>query len=242
MSYVYNPAIHNATDPGIIVPLLVDYFKPTSVIDIGCGIGNFLAEFKKMGVSKVLGVDDDTASNSLRLHNLSSNEFLLQDLNQPFTVNGKFDIALCLEVAEHLNEQSADALVGSLVRSSDIVIFSAAIPFQGGQYHINEQWQDYWQQKFQQFNYLPIDLIRPLIWDNTNVKYWYKQNIIVYISVSHTFFSVSNNQSSRYFNLVHPDNYIPQVSYLQKILSGEASFIFYCYLLFKYFKSIIRSK
>ncbi|WP_306343104.1 methyltransferase domain-containing protein, partial [Escherichia coli] len=71
MIYNYNPQIHNYKDPQIIVPIIMNYFSPSSVIDIGCGTGNFLAEFKKFGVKDVLGVDGDIHSSSLRMDNLT---------------------------------------------------------------------------------------------------------------------------------------------------------------------------
>ncbi|MCA6441376.1 MAG: methyltransferase domain-containing protein [Sediminibacterium sp.] len=237
MIYNYNPQIHNYKDPQIIVPIIMNYFSPSSVIDIGCGTGNFLAEFKKFGVKDVLGVDGDIHSSSLRMDNLTEEQFLQQDLNKQFKINKKFDIALCLEVGEHVSKESSEDLVLSLINASDIIIFSAAIPLQGGQYHINEQWQSYWSAKFEKHKFKPIDLIRPLIWKNPEIKYWYKQNIIVYVSYDYTSTKLSTDTPITYVDIVHPDNYASQVNYLQQILSGKARFIFYCYLFLKWFKS-----
>ena len=40
-------------------------------------------------------------------------------------------------------------LVATITKHGDAVLFSAAIPGQGGQDHLNEQWPEYWQKKFE---------------------------------------------------------------------------------------------
>ena len=238
MAYKYNADTHNSIDPEIIVPILIDFFNPVSVVDIGCGTGNFLSEFKKLGVKSVLGVDGDTNSNNLRIKNIVADEFQLEDLNQQFHLGRKFDIALCLEVGEHLNEKSAEILISTLVNCSDVIIFSAAIPLQGGQYHLNEQWQTYWNNKFSQFQYQPIDLIRPIIWDNEKVSYWYRQNIIVYILKSSKYNYLLESGDIKIWDLVHPINYLNHANYLQNILGGKSPLKLYIYLLYKYIKNL----
>jgi hypothetical protein len=84
-----------------------------------------------------------------------------------------------LEVAEHLPESSADTFIESLVAHGDVILFSAAVPGQGGQHHINEQWPEYWQQKFAKHGFYFHDTIRPLIWNNEKVNWWYRQNIFI---------------------------------------------------------------
>src|SRR5271165_3642324 len=87
----------------------------------------------------------------------------------------QFDLAISLEVAEHLDSKYASSFVAALLKSSPVVCFSAAIPFQDGVNHVNEQWPDYWARLFASHDYLAIDCIREKIWDNEKVELWYAQ-------------------------------------------------------------------
>src|SRR5690606_3308787 len=82
--------------------------------------------------------------------------------------------------AEHLPQECAETFVSSLCDHADRIIFSAAIPGQGGQNHINEQWTDYWGEIFYQYGYRRYDVIRPAIWNLDDVDVWYRQNIFLY--------------------------------------------------------------
>jgi hypothetical protein len=84
-------------------------------------------------------------------------------------------------VAEHLPEAFADRLIDILVDTAPIVIFSAAFPGQTGVNHINEQPPWYWREKFHRLNYVEIDFLRPLIWGDGKVAWWYRQNITSYV-------------------------------------------------------------
>jgi hypothetical protein len=63
-----------------------------------------------------------------------------------------------------------------------VVLFSAAIPFQGGTHHLNEQWPDYWAALFKNHDYVPIDCIRRGIWGNQQVEWYYAQNVLLFAS------------------------------------------------------------
>jgi hypothetical protein len=91
---------------------------------------------------------------------------------------------LALEVAEHLEPCSADAFVGSLTEHGKVIAFSAAIPAQGGQGHLNEQWPSYWLEKFRTRGYLPIDCLRRKLWDVPSMLWWYAQNILLLVEES----------------------------------------------------------
>jgi hypothetical protein len=101
---------------------------------------------------------------------------------QPFTIDDGYDLALCLEVAEHLPERAAAPLVTQLTKAAPIVLFSAAIPGQGGHGHVNEQPHKYWHRLFASHQFVTIDCIRPRVWQNPQVAYWYRQNVFVYAS------------------------------------------------------------
>ena len=92
----------------------------------------------------------------------------------------KWEMILSLEVGEHLPKECAETFVYSLTQLAPVILFSAAIPFQGGTQHVNEQWQDYWVKHFQNKGYVAIDCIRNRVWGNERVEVWYAQNILIF--------------------------------------------------------------
>jgi SAM-dependent methyltransferase len=165
-----------------IVPLVLELVKPRSVIDIGCGTGSWLAVFRESGVDDVIGVDDDVDRDLLTIPHET---FLARDLSQPLALDRSFDLALSLEVAEHLPESSAEWFIESLTALAPVVLFSAAIPGQGGVHHVNEQWPEYWAERFARKGYVPVDCLRRKVWANEAVDWWYAQNMIVYVERAH---------------------------------------------------------
>lgn len=195
-----------------IIPIICNYFSPKSIIDVGCGDGTWLAAFKQHGVSNIFGVDGEWVLNSDM--QISQKEFQSQDLDKPFELDERFDVAISIEVAEHLRKESAGTFVESLAKLSDIIVFSAAIPLQGGVNHINEQWQSYWAALFLEKGFVPVDCIRPLIWYEKKVTYIYKQNIVCYIKKG----ALENLPEVKKYivedikslDKVHPDKYIKE--------------------------------
>ena len=166
------------TDARHIVAAITSFVKPESVIDIGCGVGLIANTFRDFGAAEVFGVDGDYVDrNNLQL---DAEHFIPHDLTKQFIAKRRYDLALSFEVAEHLDEQYATVFVDTLCSLSDIVVFSAAVPYQGGISHVNEKPQSYWARLFEVNGYVPIDCIRPLIWNNPDVSDYYKQNIILY--------------------------------------------------------------
>ena len=198
--YIHDEITHNSGAAEQVLPVLFSIFKPQSIIDIGCGLGNWIEVAKKMGVEEVVGVDGSYVNRTLL--KIDDKEFIEKDLTKPFDLNTKFDLAICLEVAEHLPETSSDTLIQSIVAHTDVVMFSAAIPGQGGQNHINEQWPTYWQELFQKYDYDMIDFFRPKIWNNTKIERWYRQNMFLVVKKGHT---LSDQGSKEIVSLVHPE-------------------------------------
>ncbi len=157
----------------VIVPVLMELFHPQSVIDAGCGDGWFLREFAAHGVTRLVGVEPNVDS-------IAAGEHVKYDLSTPLRMSERFDLCLCLEVAEHLPEASAGTLVDSLCALSDTVVFSAAIPKQGGNGHLNEQWASYWVEKFNDRDYTATDYLRWRLWADKRVEPWYAQNILCF--------------------------------------------------------------
>ena len=204
--YVHDTDIHRSKDAEHIVPFIIKLFHPSSVLDVGCGLGNFLKVFIDSGITEVTGIEGEW----LDLGKLAiDKEFIrIKDLEKPFDLERRFDIALCLEVAEHISEDAAEHLIGTLTAHSDVVIFSAAIPGQGGQNHINEQWIEYWEALFNKHDYKLYDIIRPFIWNIHDIFWWYRQNIVVYIKRSKdvSFRTTPGN------NYIHPELYLSKIS------------------------------
>ena len=103
-----------------------------------------------------------------------------RDLTQPISLGRRFDLAICLEVAEHIDEKRASDFLSTLTSFSDHVLFSAAIPYQGGTGHVNEQWPGYWARLFADKGYGCQDFIRKKIWNDSGIHYWYRQNILLF--------------------------------------------------------------
>jgi hypothetical protein len=162
-----------------VLPHVFAVTAPRSIIDVGCGVGTWLTAARGLGIERTVGVEGpwvanvDLASPGIEMHHA--------DLEQSLPALERHDLALCLEVAEHLSPQRAEGLVGDLVRLSDKVLFSAAIHWQGGVGHLNEQPQSYWAGLFARHGYGAVDVIRPLIWRDRRVSYWYRQNMLLYV-------------------------------------------------------------
>jgi SAM-dependent methyltransferase len=162
-----------------VVPIVIDLIRPRSVIDIGCGHGTWLAAFQECGVTDLFGVDgswvktDDLVIDSVPFRSL--------DLEQPFELERRFDLAVSLEVAEHLPGASAATFVNSLVQLAPVVLFGAAVPGQRGAHHVNEQWPSYWADLFLRHGYAMVDVIRPKVWTNQQVAWWYAQNTFLFV-------------------------------------------------------------
>jgi len=115
---------------------------------------------------------------------ISRDKFKIGDLESGFDLKRKFDLILCLEVAEHLDENAANRFIKSLTDHGDIIIFSAALPGQGGDNHLNEKPFSYWQKKFEQYGYFFADVFRERFWNNENIDWWYKQNMFLVVNKS----------------------------------------------------------
>lgn len=164
----------------IILPMLLQHFRFASAVDIGCGDGGWLAALQQCGVSDIQGIDGPWHSGqSLKI--LSGN-FQRAHLDQPLNLGRQFDLAISLEVAEHLHQERASDFVAELTGLAPVVLFSAAIPGQGGLNHFNERWPAYWAELFARHGYVAIDLFRAAIWNNPQVAWWYKQNILLYVA------------------------------------------------------------
>jgi SAM-dependent methyltransferase len=180
----YSPAFYEQQAPGArrsaraIVPLVLELVQPRSAVDVGCGVGTWLSVFAELGIDDVLGVDGDWVDPEAL--EIPRERFLAFDLTEPLSLDRTFDLVVSLEVGEHLPAETAPVYVQSLVRLGPVVLFSAAIPFQRGTHHVNEQWPAYWAELFEAHGYVGLDCIRPGIWNDDDVDWHYAQNTLLY--------------------------------------------------------------
>ena len=192
------------------VPLLIEFFAPRSVVDVGCGTGLWAASFLERGVSDVMAIDGAWVPETER--DVPAAVFREHDLTQPLQLDKTFDLALCLEAAEHLPLSAALRLVESLTRLAPVVVFSAAIPFQGGDGHINEQWPSFWSKQFATYGYTCLTGLRHRLWTNDAVEVWYRQNMLCFVAPSQldrcvAALGAGGDGDATLLDVVHPDLY-----------------------------------
>jgi SAM-dependent methyltransferase len=161
-----------------VVQIAFDGASPMSVLDVGCGPGVWLAEWSRIGVKEVVGVDGDyVPRNALAI---PAGAFRAIDISQPFDLGHHFDLVLCLEVAEHVPEAHSDILIDNLCRHGDLIMFSAAIPGQGGEFHVNEQPYEHWRTKFAARGYAVFDCARRPVVGLKEIEPWYRFNTFLF--------------------------------------------------------------
>lgn len=188
-----------------ILPRVFEIVQPSSVLDVGCGLGTWVKACVELGVSDALGVDGNYV-NQDQLH-CDRERFTPGDVAKPFTLNRSFDLVMSLEVAEHIPEERAEYYLDNITSHGDVVLFGAAVPHFGGKHHVNEQWQSYWVNKFDMRGYKAIDCVRAAVWNEPSVEWWYKQDTFLFVKTESALFS--SGRVSRYdvampFDLVHP--------------------------------------
>ena len=161
-----------------IVPKVTNAMAIRSVVDFGCGQGAWLSVWARAGAS-VVGVDGPYIDRNQLL--IDPESFRAADLAEPIDLGRKFDLVQSLEVAEHLSATSAEQFVNTLTAHGSYVLFSAAVPGQGGENHVNEQPLGYWRAIFQRQGYAAIDYLRPQIVDDSAIARWYRCNIMLYV-------------------------------------------------------------
>jgi SAM-dependent methyltransferase len=164
------------------VGLLRDHLSISSVLDVGCGRGVWADEWRKSGIEDAVGVD----GSYVRIDRLAvpANHFVSHDISEPFRLGRRFDLVQSLEVAEHIPASKADRFLENLVAHGDLILFSAAVPGQGGEFHVNEQPYEYWRAKFTGHGYRTFDFVRQNVSGIREVEPWYRYNALLFAQES----------------------------------------------------------
>lgn len=204
----------SAQSAAVVLPIVFAVFTPTSVIDVGCGQGAWLAAAERLGSARLTGLDGDWVDRAaLRSAGI---DFRPTDLAGTITIDGRHDLCISVEVAEHLPAARADAFVEALCRASDVVLFSAAVPQQGGTEHVNEERTSRWAARFDSRGYSAFDLVRGTVWNDPRVAWWYRQNVLVYVRRGSPHFAAfaSAPLPPTPHDLVHPEAFETKVAWL----------------------------
>lgn len=211
-SRLYDKAFHSDRDARTratarqVLAFLQEITPISSICDVGCGVGTWLAAGRELGTNDVLGFEGPWGKTDALA--IESDAVRFQDLEAPVTSERRFDLVITLEVAEHLSPARAASFVGDLAALGDLVLFSAAIPQQGGTGHINEQWPSYWAALFAAQGYDVFDPVRPRIWNDADVAWWYRQNMLVYArrgSPAAAALAAAGHGAPAMLDLVHPE-------------------------------------
>ena len=203
-----NPSVASARE---VVPLVIELIQPESVIDVGCGTGAWLSVFRDQGIEDVVGVDGNWVDKEMLL--IPEERFVPGDLREPIRAGRQFDLVVSLEVAEHIPAVLASSFVDSLTSLGPVVLFSAAIPGQGGTHHVNEQWPEYWANLFRERGFAAVDCLRRRIWNNDAVQWWYAQNTFLFVHHDQLQRNISlqleyDRTDQAQLSLVHPKQYL----------------------------------
>lgn len=191
-----------------IVYSIIPQQKITSALDFGCGIGTWLSVVKNKNC-KITGIDGSWVPKQYLV--IPQQNFLSIDISQSLNETSselqllsKHDFSISLEVAEHINQNLSDKFIEFLTEKSDYILFSAAIPGQTGDGHVNEQWPSYWAEKFDYYGFELFDVIRHEIWDDEQIPFWYRQNCFLGARKGLLNLPPEKRVRGKKFDIVHP--------------------------------------
>lgn len=146
----------------------------TSVVDFGCGMGNYVKTFLENGLN-AFGFDGNPNTPELTGHVCK-----VLDLSVPHSFDTPFDWVMSLEVGEHLPKQYEDVFIHNLhMNNKRGIIMSWALQGQGGHGHYNEQNNDYIKAKFADLGYVN-DVETENALRDASTLWWFKKSIMVF--------------------------------------------------------------
>ena len=204
----------NAYSAGRIFDVVLKRYPATSILDVGCGLGTWLKVARQRGIDDVLGLEGAWAKPDAGIAPFVRTT----ELERPFDLGRRFDLAMSLEVGEHLSAAAAEGFVASIVRHAPVVLFSASVPGQGGHHHVNERFLSYWRQMFEAHGYQPLDVVRGVIWNDPGVLWWLRQNVVMFATQE----AIARHAGLREpaatpLSIVHPDLYYARLSQLREL-------------------------
>lgn len=188
----------------IILNVVRELVPFKSIVDLGTAVGTWPSAAKRLGADSVVGVDGPWVPEDQKL--IPPGEFVSANLEAELPNLPQCDLAICTEVLEHLSGPAAERAVGWLCQRAPVILFSAAIPDQGGDAHINEQWQSHWSGTFAKYGFKTYDVIRPQIWEDRRVPFWYRQNLFLMAKPNVGTASGWVEANISFMNFVHPDS------------------------------------
>ena len=209
----FNQSLAGCVEAGrLILGQVLEHHEVGSMLDVGCGIGTWLRAASEVGIKDLVGLDGDYIDLNDALFDPAV--FMATDLNKPFHLPRRFDLTVCNEVAEHFPHERGPGFVRDIVATSDVIVFSAAVPFQGGDNHFNEQWPEYWAILFRKNGYICFDPFRSSIWNDAGVESWYAQNGLLYIKEGHELAAkLDRYRADRHvLSRVHPTIFLTNVT------------------------------
>jgi SAM-dependent methyltransferase len=201
--FLFENTTNSTESSEIIINSLWPYFKGlNSFLDLGCGMGAWSAEFEKRGIDFFFCYDHP----SLPKQNLlikNKENFYPIDLEKSLPPKNKVDFAICIEVLEHFKNNRSLELLNFLTNSSDLILFSAAVPFQKGQGHINEKNHSFWHDQFQMRGYQFFDGFKrgELMKKSDRNNFFHFQNTFLYFRPEKYTFPRELNITSDNFEL-----------------------------------------
>lgn len=137
----------------LLAKLIQEEFHPDSVVDFGCGAGWVLYYCQVSGISDIVGCEPNYNAQFVADESVSS-RIIQTSLAEHLDLRRQFDLAVSLEVAEHIPSKFSHQVIENICRHSKNVLFSAAYPGQGGVGHVNEQKFEYWENHFNSYGFV----------------------------------------------------------------------------------------
>lgn len=162
-----------------------------SAIEFGSGQGSWISrasDFFNIPTSECLAIDGPWAFSWHDTHipyqECDFNQASCGSILEILSGRNLYDLSICVEVCEHLSEQSAKTLVSAITSNSRLAIFGSALTGQFGQGHRNCRSHYYWRALFQSAGFQLYDIFRPHLQDDSQVPAWYLQNTFLYVHSS----------------------------------------------------------